>query len=74
MKISEAFEGPNSDLARTFRKATSNPGTQEAIDAGCRCPVIDNSYGKGYLMQEGIFVFSGDCPIHGQEFIGKEKI
>lgn len=43
------------------------PGSKEAGMAGCRCPVMDNSYGKGYMMQEGIFVISGNCPIHARE-------
>jgi hypothetical protein len=46
-----------------------NQGTQEAIDAGCQCPIMDNSYGKGYLMQEGVFVYNMECPIHGREKI-----
>ena len=26
-----------------------NPGSKEAQVLGCVCPVLDNSYGKGYL-------------------------
>lgn len=44
-----------------------NPGSDEAIKAGCTCPVLDNSHGKGYYMQEGIFVMVANCPIHGLE-------
>jgi len=44
-----------------------NPGSQEARDAGCICPVLDNSYGKGYYMQPGVFVMREDCPLHGAE-------
>lgn len=41
-----------------------NPGTQEAIDAGCTCPVIDNGGGRRYLGMEDIFCCSEGCPIH----------
>lgn len=42
-----------------------NPGTQEAIDAGCKCPVIDNHYGEGAWGDGKDFWYSGDCEIHG---------
>jgi len=42
-----------------------NPGTQEAIDAGCKCPVTDNGYGQGYMGQAGVFVYNMECEIHG---------
>lgn len=47
---------------------TPNPGSDEAIAAGCRCPRMDNNRGRGYLGQEGIFVYSGDCPVHADTF------
>lgn len=25
------------------------PGSKEATDTGCECPVVDNHYGKGYM-------------------------
>ena len=47
-----------------------NPGTKEAIDAGCICPVLDNNYGKGIpiktkdgTIQTGYWM-DGACPIH----------
>ena len=42
-----------------------NPGSPEAVSAGCRCPVMDNGHGRGYIGQTGIFVMSADCPLHG---------
>jgi hypothetical protein len=39
-----------------------NPGSDEAIALGCKCPVIDNGHGKG--RGDGLFWFNGDCPIH----------
>lgn len=41
------------------------PGTLEAQDLGCTCPILDNSYGQGYMGQPGVYVISADCPIHG---------
>lgn len=45
------------------------PGSKEAIDKGCKCPVIDNHYGKGIVMNgsdEPNFWVSGDCKTHGK--------
>lgn len=41
-----------------------NPGTKEAIRAGCTCPVLDNSHGKGYMGQAGVFIYTMGCKIH----------
>lgn len=40
------------------------PGSNEAIDAGCTCPVLDNSHGKGYLGQKDVYVMTEGCPLH----------
>lgn len=51
--------------------AEPNPGSREALDAGCRCPVLDNAHGRGYLggvkdeQGDTVFVMVVDCPIHG---------
>lgn len=42
-----------------------NPGSEAALDMGCKCAVLDNGHGAGYMGQPGIFVISGDCPLHG---------
>ena len=42
-----------------------NPGSLEAEQHGCTCPVFDNGHGAGYMGQEGIFVMVEDCPLHG---------
>lgn len=42
----------------------ANPGSDKALKEGCRCPVLDNGHGWGYIV-EGQFVMSGDCPLHG---------
>ena len=50
--------------------AIPNPGTQEARDLGCSCPVIDNGYGKGWMggvkddNGETIYVYTIGCPVH----------
>ena len=41
-----------------------NPGTTEAIEMGCMCPVMDNNYGQGAYGREGVYWYSADCPIH----------
>ena len=41
-----------------------NPGSKEAIAAGCTCPVIDNGHGRGYYGQPNVFVYNLGCPIH----------
>jgi hypothetical protein len=47
---------------------TPNPGSSEAIAAGCTCPVLDNAHGKGVAYQgEAFFRFSEDCPLHAPD-------
>lgn len=47
-----------------------NPGSTEAIDAGCQCPVIDNCHGRGWKggMKDSsgqtMFVYNLECPVH----------
>lgn len=46
------------------------PGSDEALDLGCRCPAIDNGHGHGLYTDENgerRFVIRGDCPLHGGE-------
>lgn len=49
---------------------TPNPGSNEALDLGCICPVLDNGHGLGYLGgakdAEGntLFVYNLECPVH----------
>lgn len=39
-----------------------NPGSDEALDKGCTCPVLDNGHGRG---RDGHFIMMADCPLHG---------
>lgn len=45
-------------------KKKPNPGSPAAIKLGCKCPVMDNGGGKGYMGVKGVFVMSAICPIH----------
>lgn len=46
----------------------ANPGSDAARRLGCRCPVIDNNYGEGAVIDGQVdftqFYISPDCPIH----------
>ncbi len=42
-----------------------NPGSKEAQEAGCLCPVIDNHYGRGVDDKQGEFWMVETCPLHG---------
>lgn len=43
---------------------TPNPGSTEALDLGCTCPVLDNHQGHGYRGQAGVFIYAMNCPVH----------
>ena len=50
-----------------------NPGSYEAIEEGCTCPVLDNNHGRGYMGMEDVFVYNADCPMHGPEAEERNK-
>ena len=60
----------------TDRAVIPNPGSPEAVEQGCLCPVIDNHYGKGIEMERGpspIFTFNMECPLHGDgDWLGED--
>ena len=39
-----------------------SPGSDEAIEQGCLCPVLDNAHGKG--LGNGEFWITSGCPLH----------
>lgn len=46
-----------------------NPGSDEAIEKGCRCPVMDNGHGRGCGMfdektGDPLFWINEGCPLH----------
>ena len=47
--------------------APPNPGSDEAIEHGCTCPVMDNRHGKGFLWDGAqVFWITEGCPLHGK--------
>lgn len=51
-----------------------NPGSKEALDQGCSCPVLDNHRGAGvpWPREDGLdpnehpsFWINAECPLHG---------
>lgn len=49
------------------------PGSFEAREKGCSCPVIDNHYGKGYRGDYQSYIMSDDCKIHGRGYEDPSK-
>lgn len=43
----------------------ANPGSDIAVQHGCKCPRVENCFGKGYREQPGSWVKAEDCPLHG---------
>ncbi len=43
-----------------------NPGSQEAVDLGCTCPVWDNHHGQGFKLggDDICFWINQGCLIH----------
>lgn len=41
-----------------------NPGSAEAVTAGCRCPVFENRKGLGLEGRDGIYAYVLGCPVH----------
>jgi len=52
------------DLARA--RTMPRPGTSEAVFRGCKCPTVDNHYGKGFDGTPEFWVISASCGLHGQ--------
>lgn len=44
----------------------ATPGSDEAIKAGCRCPVLDNHHGAGLYALNGrpVFLMVESCKLH----------
>lgn len=46
-----------------------NPGSNEALNKGCTCPVLDNGHGKGVQTDSDgkpMFWINEHCPLHNQ--------
>ena len=54
-----------------------NPGSDEAIAAGCKCPIMDNAHGRGAWGTQGtddpVFIMTVGCPVHAQELSETEE-
>ena len=48
------------------------PGSDEAIEQGCTCPVLDNHHGAG--TPKGLFWISAGCPIHAEAAQEKHEV
>lgn len=46
-------------------KPIPSPGSDDAVDVFCTCPVLDNGHGRGYMGMPRIYVMQADCPLHG---------
>lgn len=61
---------PKKDKAMAQPAGTTMPppGSDEAVKAGCKCPVIDNHHGKGVPTKFGpAYWTSAGCPLHGKQ-------
>ena len=55
-----------------------NPGSDEALDEGCTCPVMDNRYGDGARVDpktgKVMFWYTEGCPVHSvREVVAMEE-
>jgi hypothetical protein len=42
-----------------------SPGSDEAVAKGCKCPILDNAHGTGYMQMANIYIINEECPLHG---------
>ena len=54
------------EIDKSLRE-TPNPGSDAASAIGCKCPVMDNVRGRGYMGVKGLFVYSAACPVHAKK-------
>jgi len=61
-------ESPQKNAISAEIMTTPNPGSDEAIEQGCTCPVYDNARGKGIMGEERFgFWLNKYCPLHGEK-------
>lgn len=66
---------------KRVKKSIPNPGSKEALAKGCKCPVLDNTHGQGWVglgsdwvgLGGHLFWISVDCLLHGNTKKGKKK-
>lgn len=50
------------------KEITPNPGSPQAVELGCLCPVMDNNHGDGFLCDgQEAFYYNEYCALHGHE-------
>jgi len=51
----------------TLQDTIPAPGSDEAVERGCKCPVLDNEHGEGAYYLNGVpqYWINDACPIHG---------
>jgi len=64
--VHEDYRQTPSSIMDIEKEKIPNAGSDQAIDLGCTCPIMDNEYGKGYMGMEDVFVFNTQCPLHGE--------
>ena len=54
-------------VSREMTEKQPNPGSPEAVEKGCKCPVMDNHAGEGFHMGDNgpMFWMVRSCPLHG---------
>lgn len=74
--FNDAHLGPcyTAGMEWSYEKAeVPNPGSDDALDVGCTCPVLDNAHGKGHFMGgSGVFAYDTTCPVHGNPIENNE--
>jgi hypothetical protein len=46
---------------------TPNPGSDEALDLGCLCAILDNNHGKYPPWPPDGWWITASCPVHAKE-------
>jgi len=41
-----------------------NPGSNEAVEDGCLCPIVENNYGQAEPDGDGMWWIDARCPVH----------
>lgn len=53
----------------TTENTVPNPGSVEAVKAGCQCAIMDNHYGRGVMVDGAIlFWINGSCRLHAEDY------
>lgn len=54
---------------------TMPPGSDAAITNGCTCPILDNGYGEGFVVNgRRQWWIAEACPLHGEQKFYSEEV